>query len=123
MAKYNLSQGVTTGFDFTIVDPSTEKELTFKMRYPSAADFEPSKALDLEIDDLKAKIAAQDIELAKKKEFQDRIDELENKKAEMFYELIEPVDHEVQIADLLKHLNIVTVKKFNEMITSELGSN
>ena len=122
MAKrYNLSQGVQDSFEFTIQDPDTKNELVYSARYPSAADFEPSHGIDIEIEDLRAKMEEDEATVSQKKEYQAQIDALEKEKAELFYKLITPVDHEVPIDDLINRVNVVVVKNFNRMITQELG--
>lgn len=123
MAKrYNLSQGVQDGFEFVLTDPDTKKDLVYNLRYPSAADFEPSKSIDVEIDDLEEKKNAAEATVTQKKEFQARIDELEKEKAKLFYKLVTPVDHDVDIEDVLNRVNVIVVRNFNNMITKELGA-
>lgn len=121
-AKYNLSQGVAEEFDFVLTDPDTKEDLYYKLRYPSASDFEPTKAIDLEINDLEEKKAKAETTVSQKKEYQDRIDELEKEKSRLFYKLVTPVDHKVDIEDVLNRVNIVVVRNFNNMITRELGA-
>ena len=122
MARYNLSQGVQDSFEFVLTDPKTGTDLVYKLRYPSAADFEPSKALDAEIDDIKEKLAGENITANEKRASQARIDELEKEKAKLFYGLVTPVDHEVDIEDVLNRVNVVVVRNFNKMVSGELGA-
>lgn len=122
MAKrYNLSQGVQDSFEFVLTDPDTGEDLVYNLRYPSAADFEPSKSIDVEIDDLKQKMDAEEATVTQKKDFQSQIDDLEKKKAKLFYKLVTPVDHSVDIEDVLNRVNVIVVRNFNNMITNELG--
>lgn len=123
MAKrYNLSQGVQDCFEFVLTDPATKKDLVYTLRYPSAADFEPSKDIDAEIDEIKGKKDAETATASQKREFQARIDELEKEKAKLFYGLVTPVDHDVDIEDVLNRVNVVVVRNFNKMISGELGA-
>lgn len=123
MARYNLSQGVKESFEFSLTDPETKKELVYELRYPSAADFEPSKAIDIEIEDIKGKMESGDATVDQKKAFQAQIDELEKKKANVFYGLVTPVGHDVEIEDVLNRVNVIVVRNFNKMISGELGAN
>ena len=59
---------------------------------------------------------------SQKKAFQADIDDLEKEKAKLFYKLVTPVDHEVDIEDVLNRVNVVVVRNFNKMISGELGS-
>lgn len=123
MAKrYNLSQGVSEGFEFVLTDPDTKQDLVYFLRYPSASDFEPSKSIDVEIDDLKQKMGAEEATVTQKTEYQARIDDLEKEKAKLFYKLVTPVDHDVDIEDVLNRVNVVVVRNFNNMISNELGA-
>ena len=123
MAKrYNLSQGVQEGFEFVLTDPDTKKDLVYNLRYPSASDFEPSKSIDVEIEDLQQKMGAEEATVSQKKDFQARIDDLEKEKAKLFYKLVTPVDHDVDIEDVLNRVNVVVVRNFNNMISAELGA-
>ena len=119
--KYNLSQGVQDGFEFVLTDPDTKQDLEYHLKYPSAADFEPSKALDAEIDSLREKMGAETATESQKQEFQNRIDELDKEKARLFYKLVTPINHEVDIEDVLNRVNVVVVRNFNNMISNELG--
>lgn len=121
MANYDLSKGVSESFTFTLKDPKDGKDLEYEVRYPSAADFEPSKDIDVEIDDLKSKMDDKTTLLSAKKEYQKRIDELEKKKSEVFYNLITPVGHDIKIEELIQRLPIKVMKNFNEMINKEFG--
>lgn len=121
MANYNLSQGVEDSFTFTLKDPDGGKELKYSVRYPSAADFEPSRDIDVEINDLKDKMEDKETLLEAKKDLQKKIDALEEKKTAVFYSLITPVDHQVNIEDLIKRLPVKVMKNFNEMINKEFG--
>lgn len=121
MAKYNLSQGVQESFEFVLTDPDTKKDLVYTLKYPSAADFEPSKALDTEIDALREKMGAETTTASQKQDFQKRIDDLEKEKAKLFYKLVTPVDHDVDIEDILNRVNVVVVRNFNNMVSNELG--
>ena len=123
MAKrYNLSQGVQDSFEFVLTDPETKKDLVYTLRYPSAADFEPSKGLDARIAEIQEKMEADETTNSQKKVFQTEIDEIEKEKAKLFYKLVTPVDHEVDIEDVLNRVNVVVVRNFNKMISGELGS-
>lgn len=120
--RYNLSQGVQESFEFVLTDPATKQDLVYNLRYPSAADFEPSKEIDVEIDDIKEKMGEETVTLSQKKDYQARIDELEKQKAKLFYGLVTPVDHEVDIEDVLNRVSVIVVKNFNKMISNELGA-
>ena len=120
--KYNLSEGVAESFEFVLTDPETKKDLYYVLRYPSAADFEPSKEIDAEIDIIKDKMEAPEATDSQKKAFQADIDELEKKKAKLFYKLVTPVDHNVDIEDVLNRVNVIVVRNFNKMISAELGA-
>ena len=116
--KYNLSEGVAESFEFVLTDPETKKDLYYVLRYPSAADFEPSKEIDAEIDIIKDKMEAPEATDSQKKAFQADIDELEKKKAKLFYKLVTPVDHNVDIEDVLNRVNVIVVRNFNKMISA-----
>lgn len=120
--KYNLSEGVAESFEFVLTDPETKKDLYYVLRYPSAADFEPSKEIDAEIDTIKDRMEAPEATDSQKKAFQADIDELEKKKAKLFYKLVTPVDHNVDIEDVLNRVNVIVVRNFNKMISAELGA-
>lgn len=120
--RYNLSQGVAESFEFVLKDPKTNTDLVYAMRYPSAADFEPSKEIDAKIDELKEKMGADETTNSQKKAFQSEIDDLEKEKASLFYKLVTPIDHEVGIEDVLNRVNVVVVRNFNKMISGELGA-
>jgi len=120
--KYNLSQGVQDSFEFVLTDPDTKKDLEYTLRYPSASDFEPSKALDAEIDDIREKMNGETVTVTQKQEFQKRIDDLEKEKAKLFYKLVTPVGHDVDIEDVLNRVNVIVVRNFNSMISNELGN-
>lgn len=123
MAKrYNLSQGVQDSFEFVLTDPETKKDLVYSLRYPSAADFEPSKELDSQIADIKEKMEAEETTDSQRKAFQADIDDLEKEKAKLFYKLVSPVDHDVNFEDVLNRVNVVVVRNFNKMISGELGA-
>lgn len=123
MAKrYNLSQGVQDSFEFVLTDPETKKDLVYTLRYPSAADFEPSKELDARIAELQEKMEADETTNSQKKAFQTEIDDIEKEKAKLFYKLVSPVDHEVDIEDVLNRVNVIVVRNFNKMISGELGA-
>lgn len=123
MAKrYNLSQGVQESFEFVLTDPETKKDLVYTLRYPSAADFEPSKELDTQIEALRAKMDADEATDSQKKDYQSQIDDLEKEKASLFYKLVTPVDHDVDIEDVLNRVNVIVVRNFNKMISGELGA-
>lgn len=122
MARYNLSQGVQDSFEFVLTDPKTGTDLVYKLRYPSAADFEPSKALDAEIEEIKEKMDKDGVSATEKRTFQARIDEVEKEKAKLFYNLVTPVDHEVDIEEVLNRVNVVVVRNFNKMVSGELGA-
>ena len=123
MAKrYNLSQGVQDSFEFVLTDPETKKDLVYSLRYPSAADFEPSKELDSQIADIKEKMEAEETTDSQRKAFQADIDDLEKEKAKLFYKLVSPVDHDVDFEDVLNRVNVVVVRNFNKMISGELGA-
>lgn len=122
MSTYKLSQGIDEGFEFSITDPTDKKELRYNVRYPSASDFEPTKDIDEEIDRLKEKINSEDTLLEEKKSCQTKIDELEQSKSKIFYNLVTPIDHDVEIEALLNRVNVRVVRNFNEMIKKELGA-
>ena len=46
----------------------------------------------------------------------------EKEKAKLFYKLVTPVDHDVDIEDVLNRVNVVVVRNFNKMISGELGA-
>lgn len=122
MATYDLSKGIDEGFEFTINDPKDNQSLKYKVRYPSAADFEPTKDVDKEIEKLREEMEDEATLLAQKKVCQEKIDELEQSKAKVFYKLVTPIDHEVEIEELLNRVNVRVVRNFNEMIKNELGA-
>lgn len=119
---YQLSQGVKEEFDFFITDPKTKESLHYFVRYPSAMDFEPSKALDTEADELREKMDDKETTLTQKKEYQTRLDEIEKEKAKAFFDLVRPDGHDVSIEDLINRVNVLVVKNFNNMIQKELGA-
>lgn len=117
--KYNLSVGIEDGFDFTMNDPKDNKTLTYHFRYPSAADLEPNKEYSTKAEELRAKLEeAKDEEKAT---IQAEIDGCEQKQLETFYALVTPVDHDCEIGDLLKRVNVKVAQKFNQMVTSEFA--
>ena len=122
MAKYNLSTGIVDSFTFTVTDPQDSTVLEYELRYPSANDFEPTKALDAQIDEYKVELQNDETTSAYKKEIQAKIDDLEKQKAEMFYKLVTPVGHDRPIMDVLNRVNILVVKNFNKMVSGELGA-
>lgn len=123
MAKrYNLSQGVQDSFEFVLTDPKTNTDLVYKLRYPSAADFEPSKDIDAQIADIREKMEAEETTESQKKVFLDEIDGLEKEKAKLFYKLVTPVGHDVNFEEVLNRVNVVVVRNFNKMISGELGA-
>lgn len=121
-SKYNLSKGVEKGFNFAVNDPDTDAELEFFLRYPCAADFEPSKEFDAKIEELTEEMNKEGIEADAKKRIQAEIDELEKKKASMFYNLVTPVGHDKSIEYVLQHVNVVVVRNFNKMVSGEFGN-
>jgi len=122
MAKrYNLSQGVQDSFEFVLTDPDTKQDLEYTIRYPSAADFEPSKSIDAEINEIRKKMEEETATDSQKQEYQDQIDKLEKDKAKVFFKLVTPVGHKVDIEDVLNRVNVVVARNFNNMISNELG--
>lgn len=99
--RLNLNDNVSDVFQFTIGG------LDYDLKYPTLEELEPIQELNKEKESLGE--GADTSAIDKKME-------------EAFYSLIVPVGHETPIRDILKKQPYPVVKKFNEMITSQLSA-
>lgn len=105
-SRLNLNDDISDVFQFTI------NGLDYDLRYPTLRELEPIQKLNNE----RQALVGKDDDASKKK-----LDAVDEKLTEAFYDFVEPVGHETPIRKTLENSNVRVVKAFNDMVQTQLS--